>query len=1105
MSTFKLVNPHTLKYITTPTGKIQTIKEGSPLWKRFEGCLIIIGDMAFLMSGNFASPSARPVSPVGAGKKKPSNVNPKLPLPPGLPGVNGPGARQRATEPSRQMLPDGPPPVNLDFRPAVHNLLMVPSAPPAQPNERGITIFHQNIPTVPAAELNPTLPVVTWSRQADFPKTYPFYVKTWIKDLDGNVSRIRKQYVKIQNLSQMRGFIDKTIRDATVIESPYPERAYRPIGTGNGTSAAERSTRAAARTSLQVHHSVVKPAGRQPVINVAKYELGNCVLAILQHAGIQCDCVYNKYPHLRATTTKDQTLEPIFINADELSTVAKLLKLNITVYTKLGAKLGFTWQTLGYEKSRRFHLEFSDGHAQVIPGRIRPTRIVYVNPDEIDPVSAGCDVIDSDIYPPCLPIPGFEPVETVVRYKYYTRMITRADAPADVPLYKSYRPSTVTRNPDDDADMQYRYVFSNDQLLFKLFKSKYGLEPIQDPLIKSVIKRAEHFIGRAVLEPLTRDQHMETDMNKCYAAYEYNPYYTGFPMTDFIPTRTLDGINSTLNGLSATLNGLSATLEPAFVVCKSIANVPISFSHLLGYVDPNPIVIIYPMYQYLLSVGARPDVDYYIMAKMGHVDIIGFGITYGNIGSDDLKLFRNKLIGRCIAGGLAETKRMTIKTSYKAELDQLIHECDEHGLTFDINDDIITIDYKQSTAGLFHFHGYVLGYAAISVMSKWDELEKAGCTISGFNVDALLYRRGTGLALGRNPLSTDAIGGWKIKSPSEYYYTYDVTGLPMAPSHIALPVIRIPDRPVPLRDTLIVGAAGVGKTRPWKLDPAHDQIMLAPTILLREDIRKSFPDTYTVHKYFQFGVSDEQWKLLRLCGKIPREYKYVVIDEYMMLNSVQWDTILRRRGNSIIVALGDPYQICNEIEAQAVDLEYFREKGFDIKCIERHGDARHGLMEGQLLDKLRDHELTTYECLEILDGQVSRCVDVDPSELISANTYNHYIADNHREVSMVNLRVKKYCMEHKLTIPVRARKKGIMTRVPVDHPRIWWGRTRMTDQIPKKLVFEPCIAITPDSIQGQTFDTRLYVSANIKRKGAFYTAVTRTRTLADVVVVGSAA
>lgn len=823
--------------------------------------------------------------------------------------------------------------------------------------------------------------------------------------------------------------------------------------------------------------NVIFPTGRQKLIPVAKMQADNCLLAIIRNAGINTEKVYKTFPHLRPTEDKE---EYIYVTHEEVERIAKMLRFTINTYSALGARLNRPWHQFKIQRGKTIHVRFADGHASIVPSKISVTTVAY-QPTLTIPTN-DISVVDYDYFPP----PRNSTPDDALIPKYFTRMQDN-----NFTLHKVFRPSSVTNNPEDDLNHDYNYVFTPEQMLYRLFKKHYSLTPIQDPSIRSIVKSAEHFINRKRFSSIPKNA-LYTDKNKCFTSYKTLPQYMGFPTENLVAMP------------------VSTVLPPFFVIASDVTDYPQSFKHLYSY-SSGPITLTMPVYNYLISVGATVTINYYLCCPLAiDIDIVAFGNDYINKGyvkPADIKLFRNTIIGRTIGGGMKETKKMTVKVSSQSEFDQLVYECDEEGLTFDNpSPNTLVINFKNNGTGLFHFHSYILGYASIHMMEQWHDLEYNNCIIHAYNVDSLIYSSPSGYDAS---LGTDTmIGGWKLEvfnackrrfykdiALVDYGITYPQHTVKLLPiSHTRCTY----NRPI-----VIHGAGGLGKSHGFKVSPLYDQIMLTPTLSLR-DAHKSgnvaFLNTHTVHKYIQFSCNQQKFNALRKANRIPKWHLYIVIDELTMFSKEQWDVILERTKGSIIIALGDFEQICMSVNGTPVTLNYFKKRGFDIEEFKRTSTqvARHNYQEGVILDSLRGCK--PHEQAEIMSKHLQVVKETAAGYDISRMVNNIFITDTHRECNRVNMQAKAYYIQNALLFPCRDQKNRHHMLFPND-PLIWWGRTKMSQVIPQKYKYEPAFAMTPDSVQGQTITTKkVYVDTNMSRHGAFYTSVTRTPKLQDTIL-----
>lgn len=816
---------------------------------------------------------------------------------------------------------------------------------------------------------------------------------------------------------------------------------------------------------------------------VAKARAENCLINIIRMHDIKVGKVYERFPHLRPV---DGPHRDIFITHDEIEQVSKILKLNINIYTKLGVRLGKPWATFSYSGKKSIDVVFENEHAFVIPRRFDIDHIVYGALPNIYEIEGL--VVDHEYYPPAEGSGG------ALKPKYYTVLHE-----GKYTMLKSYRPSAFTKNANDDCAKSNTYIFSDSQFLFREFKKYYDLESIRQDDMRAIVKASEHFIGREIFSPARQGLKI-LDHNKNYVAYKTCGYYMNFPGNDFSASRVPQPAGSPYTDV--------------FVAVKQIIGAPWYFDKLFKYAG-GEIILPMPVYKYLVDCEVDIEVDYWVASTTKDIDIIEYVDKMGMTNPADIKVTRNMMIGRAIGGGLKEQKKILIQCGNDIEFNQIVHECTQNNIRFAIQPDgkSLEVRHKEKSSALYQFHSYILGYAAIHLMQKLAELVLAQCQIAGFNVDSIFYYGDYDAS--ENP---GDIGGWKYE---------DAASKPLLKSLKPNSDQVYPPRsnPLPklfdgfryLKNTLIIGPPGIGKSHDLKTRPLFDQLLSTPTRSLREEHKAGdfgFANTFTTHKYIQFGLEEGQIKGMRKIGKMPRHYKTHVIDELTMFNEYQWNKIIERSGDARIIALGDFEQICNSIDGPAITIDYFKNRGFDVVELERKPDmiCRHTYEDGHILDSLRGLPDVLSADDEFCGGsenkvskllQHVKCIDaLDLSAMIRTDDYNMFVTDRHSVTHEVNLAAKEYCAANGIMFPVRD-GKGRVIRVPVADPNIWWDRCKMTDVKPEGIKYEPAFAVTGDSIQGATIENTLYVDANIRREGVFYVAVTRTRTLKNIVLVSN--
>lgn len=906
----------------------------------------------------------------------------------------------------------------------------------------------------------------------------------------GNVKVMREKVgVTIKNDQELRNYASTIISRIRGLLHPYGDKKTHE------------------KTLNVVDFHVTTKQRKAKLVRVAKFEAENCVINILRGflPNKTVDTVYDILPELKPDDDGH-----VYLNHEQLEKIARKLMINIITYTAFGARESIPWHSYGDKKKKKVHIKISCEHATIMHNKLKVSEIVYDDdlklPDTVNVVDYdylyyatqvtryGRDEIE-DVDPKdeqavyryfkrrdaVFSADGLvvDPV-TVGKSRYHVRRVLKYYTIIDngkLTIHKTFRPSSITGDPKDDENIDLAYMFTDEQLLYRLFKDEHKLQSIKNSTIRSITAAAEHFIGRRVLKPFDRSIYTEYDMNKCFMSYDKSDYYIGFPTNKQIPTL------------------LENAKNPAFVVCSNILNPPASFRYFNNY-EHGQIVLPYPVYRYLVdNENIEIDVEYVLESEFQHISIFDYADKRELVGKAR-KDFCNHIIGRTITGGVKELKTVKCYYTGEAEQQQIIHECQQSSYNFVVEDQFINIEIPGTAKGLFNFHSYILAYASIHMMTKWKQLEEEGHEIVAYNVDALVVK-------GDFEQNDTHVGGWKTSRPKEYY-TFFQANPDITPTNVNLPQIRVPKRKLPTKHILIVGAAGLSKTYPYLNDPAFDQIITTPTHELKRSHKKYTDNVTTLAKYFQFTADDSVFRVLRASGKIPDEHTYVVIDEPFMANEHEWRKIMERCGNSIIIALGDPEQICNEIDSDAVTTKFFIDHGFDIVEFTRKPDAiaRHEYDYGLKLDELR---------YKPIPDQINRLLRSFRDNFIQWDIrdadieVDKVVVGSHKIAHKYNHEARKEAILRGCLFPFRSVGRDPKTvMLPVKTPNVYWDRQNMRDQAPKGTKYEPYFAVTSDSLQGKTLENMmLYVDIQaMDRHGSLYTAVTRTKTPENWRIIG---
>lgn len=885
-------------------------------------------------------------------------------------------------------------------------------------------------PPVPVENNNP--PIIDLQekiRNLEEPAAYPMFIraKMTLSDGENPIERTERYFSKISNKTDFENYKNNVQNRFFSYEftKDYPNHV-----------------------ATNLDFIIDNIYEQQYLQRVRDFPTENCVINLLRHYDTsRADKIYKHFPSLKPTEDNpnpslDQAqLEKIGKNRD--------IKLKFNVYSALGAHTNKKWMTLGtVSKGKAINVKVECEHATMIPSKLKPTNIEYHD---------------------TLEIPTATNVSEIRRETNGTPIFYTTIDENQITIHKTFKPSTVTNNEDDDQDLQYARVTTTEQLLYRLFKSKYNLTSHPDPIIRNITKHAENFIGMRLLSHIPANA-IETDHNKNYIAYEGLPEYMGFPTNTLIPTTEANAIN------------------PAFVV-TTVRNAPEYFYHFYGIKDL--YVLPRPTYDFIKKRSTTTPT--YVLdhpQEFQKISIVHFALNHAinAVPEHELKKFRNSLIGRTITGGMKENRQITVAYSNENERSQIIHECQQEGYNYTASlaqDGFITAEIPNTSPGLYNFHSFILSYAAVHMMRKWESLTNDHkATIHAFNVDALVFSTPNAIPTE----SSTVLGQWKYEKPKKYYQ--NLTPDPQ-PRYYRQETIPTPNHPShPTKNTVITGPGGIGKSHPFLNDPHHHQIILTPTKALRDAHKVHFPNTVTAQKYFQFNQKDDKYvDKMRMQQRLPHKHTVLIIDEFTMFTEKEWELMLKRSQGSLIIALGDFEQIRSERDEDSpISRQWFKQHGFDFKNIERdpNNKARHEYEYGVQLDSLR------YKSYETQQKIVRQLFETTKDPLGYNPLTATIIVGNHVAANYYNALIK----DRFDVIPVRHKKTNKITNKPITNPKIWWERSKQTDQIPDNYAYEPAFARTADSIQGRTITSNTIIVdvKTLTRHGTLYTAVTRTPT-----------
>jgi hypothetical protein len=812
--------------------------------------------------------------------------------------------------------------------------------------------------------------------------------------------------------------------------------------------------------------------------------------------------IYKKYPHLTPNGT-----DHVYAEVDELDRIARMLKLSVSIYSELGAFRNLPpWKVIGAKKQSPVRMICSREHTRLFDNDLNtpPDAITYVpflNRDVLNDnmiiSSGGCatkeenDLIRQGLVNP--------PLNWYTKYENMEDPATKKQKRI-IRMYKTFRPSTFTGEPSHDDDRAFMGVHNNSMMLYKLFKQAFDIRKTPDEFVKVMITACESvMIARGVTEEGRSWTGLadEVDRNKHYMSAFESKYYRGFP------TKLI-----TFTGEPVTVFGCSRPLEPAFVVVKTISMTE-SLARAWSMIrHTGQLVLPYPVYKFLIDSGAKITCSHTIYSSFIDIKIRDF-MNEHKERFPTVKEFKdagNSLIGKLVIGGLKSEESRDYWGLTEEEQQQIIYECEINGYTYVYTAGrkclTVTCPRVVGRAGSFHTYAYFLGYACVETMTKFLEVDQYA-KILAYNVDSITvdcYGGETGILPGEWKSSTDIMKPHYMRLINNAVFRdnidYEFNDFAIDSMDPALIDYKITDM------LLIHAAAGIGKTHRFRVTGWTDATLTAPTLTLRDD-----------------HTNDEMRKVERVMTTQKRftsqariESRVNICDEFTMSSRGEWLSYIKKCQNDFLINLGDFVQICNAIEGDPVTEEWFLEQGFTIVSVERSltGKARHEYKYGTFLDSLREVDIKE---------QIEMCVEskqfevVDDEEMATMSRElaltkpgQICVGTNARAWELNQMAKREHLWMYFKITQKKHPKRGSLIAMPrevfVNNMGIYWDRKTMHDEIPSGCLFEPAFAVTVDSMQGKTILWKLFIDCNgMNRHGAFYTAVSRTKTSDMTVLV----
>ncbi len=651
-------------------------------------------------------------------------------------------------------------------------------------------------------------------------------------------------------------------------------------------------------------------------------------------------------------------------------------------------------------------------------------------------------------------------------------------------LLKSFRPSEITNNQEDDTNPEYFNCFSESSLLFRKWCLENNFKPIKNKFINDVLKKACKVCGFFRYENFDEDnydKYLEIDHNRSYSisTNKKNSFYSGYPN----------------NSMELYKYNIGDDLTNVIFFYVSLIEYPAKYTFLPVQYE----CLSAPMYKFMLSIGCKIVIDSVIY---GELKDITDQPTIEN--AKECKFMQNMHIGKLIKGGIDQLQTKKYYAPNEIERLAAIDQLNKHNIPYTIdpsNENTIYFKIPINTQ-IYHVYAYIVQYSQIAIIQMMINLQDMRHKILAGNCDALMIKKNFNL-----PDLTD----FKIMhgvildhEKKQLYRYYEPKSKLIKFEHIIKndPLDTVSRPPIIGSKLIISGPAGCGKGYNYIRNSDRRYTMIvSPTHKRRRENAEYNKNSQTIQRLT---------KIINI-NKANYNIKKLIIDEYTQSDNKTINDIINwaNQREINIVMLGDHCQLFNDITNNKLDLNKLIELDFKLINFERGYVSRQVCpLFVEWLDSLRwnINEEPDYKRLAAKVCVYFGHENKEKYKKLMAKTPDDYIyvSEKHAELydynKLLNKKSKNVFID---CINVKGNKenKGKIEKIHINDKNIKWDKKRMNDI--KTHIYEPFTTSTIYSLQGDTIrEKKIAIDIKgIKSVNALYTAITRTVKKSQIVIL----
>lgn len=653
-------------------------------------------------------------------------------------------------------------------------------------------------------------------------------------------------------------------------------------------------------------------------------------------------------------------------------------------------------------------------------------------------------------------------------------------------VYKTFRPSSVSGDAQDDLCRDYFLCTGKEQFLYKKWVKVNRLRPLEGVYF-SIFKNANTYLGSRIFS--TEKCSNLYDMNRAYPSFRSNPLYSRF---ELIVGNVC--LYDTSNALVLDVVGVAGVSLVSEITWHN------KFVESCGWIREGVFANHIILYTLVREGWASIKIACSVICRKTEDLCFPFGAD---------KRANNAFIGRLIAGAQEESSGCKVEYTrvYSGDIDQVMYDLSRNpdclgSVVYPGVDDskyvCATMKTSDKKKQLYQIHGCILAYQQVTMM-KAMVLASRESFVVGYNTDGFHVRSRISLELS----SLD--GGWKYENKDILYSGGNVVHTLFSESIDvgSLPLFEEGEKAV----TLLVGPAGCGKSYN-RIEVRHGgAVVCCPTNELVMNTSKKTPcKVMTYHRYFGLHTGGNYADL-----SID---EVVVIDEVSMMPGADLLQIVEMCSERRVCLdlIGDVRLIGGYWDTDQMRPVNFRRGDavgwhdaimkVDFTWKEVISDVRRQSAEDCLfIDSLRG--LGTAAIREKLIERFGVCSWADINRVGLGVSARHCMIGKYNESIVEKWNpsvVVGRCLKNTVKGGVVVEAKGMIQEVPI--ASVWRGRVSSMDKAPMGCKYELAYFRTSYAVQGQSIGEEYII--DISGDARFlYTAVSRCRSLDLIRLVDS--